>query len=354
VERENELLEQLASRPFDRTLRLVFADWLSERGDPRGEVIALAERGSLSLSERRRLARLIEDNARKWLGPLVELADAASCRFEGGFLSHLACQTPTSAEAWRRLADDVRLATVTSVTLPVGPESPDQGVFLRSPRLKEVKRLQATASAWGLLRAAPQPAFSLLDVAVSSWSVFRQELEVLAAVEAIRGARRLELVTSEFVNPLVVKEITDALLSQKGAWRHLHEVRLLPRFGVVEGAAHWLLGGAVQGWERWWRAGQRWSVEYGETLFSLERPEGRFTSLRIELSQHDELTGLGQRISVAASVLVQLGSAGLTSVEVVVPLGARLRASERDALRAAARRLGTVKVFAIGGVLLPP
>lgn len=354
MERENELLEQLTRRPFDRTLRLVFADWLSEQDDPRGEVIALSERGSLSLSERRRLARLTEENAKGWLGPLTELADPTSCRFQGGFLSHLACQTPSSPEVWRRLADDPRLATVISLVLPVGPESAAQAAFLRSPMLKSVKRVQATALGWGLLRAPPLPAFSLDDVAVSSWSVFRQELDVLSAVEVVRGAQRIELVTSEFVNPLVVREITDALLAQKGAWRHLHEVRLLPRFGVVEGAAHWLLGGATQAWERWWRAGERWSVEYGETLFCLERPEERFTSLRIELARHDELMGLGQRISVAASVLVQLGAAGLTSVEIGVPPGARLRASERDALRAAARRLGTVKALAIGGSLVPP
>jgi len=352
VDLETELLVQLAERPFDRALRLVFADWLSERADPRGEVIALAERGSLSLSERRRLARLTQEHGQQWLGPLVELAEVSLCRFEGGFLSHLVCQT-TSPELWREVALDPRLATVTSLVLPTGPESPAQAAFLRSPRLRGLRRLQASGPGWGLLGRPPAPAFTLEVVAVSSWSVFRQELEVLGTVDAIKAASRLELVTSEFVNPLVVKEIAEALFAQQGAWRSFAEVRLVPRFGVVEGAAHWLLSGATRGWERVWRGGACWSVDYGEVLFRLEREVGRFSSLRVDLAQRDELAGLGQRISVAASVLVQLAGAGLEAVEVVLPAAARLRGLERDALRAAVRRLGTVKRFAIGGAVVP-
>ena len=56
--READILTGLAERPFDRELRLVYADWLQEQGDPRGEVIALSERGDLSLTERRKVARL--------------------------------------------------------------------------------------------------------------------------------------------------------------------------------------------------------------------------------------------------------------------------------------------------------
>lgn len=354
MDRENELLRQLAERPFDRALRLVFADWLSERDDPRGEVITLTERGSLSLSERRRLARLTQEHAAAWLGPLSELAASSQCRFQGGFVSHLVCQTPSSPDLWRTLADEPRLATVTSLVLPSGPPCQEQGRFLCSPYLRELKRLQAGSPSWSQVGPRAGLAFTLEVAAVSSWGVFRQELEPMGTVEALAGVSRLDLVTSDFVNPVVVKDICESLQAQLSAWRRFREVRLLPRFGVVEGAAQWLASGAQRSWERAWRQGERWSVEYGETLFRLERVDGRFSSLLIDLAQHDDLQGLGQRISAAASVLVQLGGAGLQAVEIQVPGGTRLRASERDALRAAARRLGTIKSFSLGGVLVAP
>lgn len=38
---EDELLAAIVQAPDDDAPRLVFADWLSERGDPRGEQIAV-------------------------------------------------------------------------------------------------------------------------------------------------------------------------------------------------------------------------------------------------------------------------------------------------------------------------
>src|SRR5207248_10108910 len=36
-------LAAIAARPADRTARLVYADWLDEHGDPRGELIRIEE-----------------------------------------------------------------------------------------------------------------------------------------------------------------------------------------------------------------------------------------------------------------------------------------------------------------------
>lgn len=38
---EQAFLQAMQENPEDNTLRLVFADWLEERGDPRGELIRL-------------------------------------------------------------------------------------------------------------------------------------------------------------------------------------------------------------------------------------------------------------------------------------------------------------------------
>lgn len=353
MDRQDEFLHALAARPFDRALRLVYADWLLETGDPRGEVIALAERGSLSLSERRKVKGLIQEHFQAWLGPLKALADLSQTRCDGGFLSHLVCANPASRAVWLVAREDLRLATVRSLVLPAGPESAELGAFLRSPHLRSVTRLQAPATAWGLLTRGPPPAFSPQVLGVSSWGVFQGELEVLARLPAFPEVSRLDLVTSEFVNPVAVEELLGSLAAQAGVLRRFRELRLSARFGVVEGAAAWVRAGA-EALRKVWPGGERWSVEYGDAVFSLTRQGQRFAHLQVDLARQDELLGLSQRIATAASVVVQLAAAMLKTVEVVLPTGARLRASERDALRAAARRLGSVKGITIQGQELTP
>jgi uncharacterized protein (TIGR02996 family) len=357
-------LLQLAERPFDRSLRLVFADWLLEQGDPRGEVIALTSRGELSLTERRRVARLTEQHAAQWLGPLAAVADVATTRFEGGFLSTLVCRAPEREAVWSELAGDPRLASVTNLVLPTGREATGLQSFLEHPVLGHLKRLQAPAIVWSQLRRAPPRSFALEVAAVASWGVFSGELAPVLQVPTALAAKRLELVTSEFVNPLVSAEIRRALAQDPASateaahglsseLKPFDDLRLVARFGVVEGAVAWLLVGAVDvGVQRW--AGSRWSIEFGDGRFSVERQGERFSHLVIDLSHDDDAQGLGHRIATAASVLVQLSPAALESVEVVLPAHARLRPGERDALRAATRRLRTVKRFSLGGVELTP
>ena len=86
-----ELLAAIRAAPGDDRPRLVYADWLQERGDPRGEFIALqlASAGARS-SERdaraqRRELVLLRDHVRSWLGPIGDVAVLKRCRFVRGF-----------------------------------------------------------------------------------------------------------------------------------------------------------------------------------------------------------------------------------------------------------------------------
>jgi uncharacterized protein (TIGR02996 family) len=347
-----QFLLSLAERPFDRSLRLVFADWLLEQNDPRGEVIALSERGDLSLTERRRVHRLTELHAARWLGPLLPLADLPNTKFEGGFLSTLVCRAPDRESTWVSAAGDPRLSTVKSLVLPTGREASEAAVFLRHPRLVNVKRLQASSIAWSLLQLDPAPAFTLDTVAIASWGVFQGELTAVLTVPVAKRARQLELVTSEFVNPLVVAEIRRSL-AEEAVFSVFDDVRLAARFKVVERAVAWLIAASSDAPVNRWAA-DTWSIEFGDGVYSLTRDSERFSSLTVDLSHDDDQQGLGQRLATAASVLVQLGPAVLESVEVRLPEGARVRPSERDALRAATRRLRTVKRFSLGGMNLSP
>ena len=80
------LLAAIYAAPEDDGLRLVYADALLERGDPRGELIALQCRGELDRDQRRREKELLEVHGKAWLGDLAPIV-MGGYRFERGFLS---------------------------------------------------------------------------------------------------------------------------------------------------------------------------------------------------------------------------------------------------------------------------
>lgn len=91
-------LQQVLDHPDDDQLRLVYADVLSERGDPRGELIsvqcALMHRPD-DAALRLREAELLNANRREWFGPLEHFLrarnpeDASGYLVKGGFVHHV-------------------------------------------------------------------------------------------------------------------------------------------------------------------------------------------------------------------------------------------------------------------------
>ncbi len=97
----DDLLREVWAAPRDDGPRHVLADWLTERGDSRGELIALqlarAGRTADAASMRRERA-LLAEYGRAWMGPLEPVVISSSfVAFERGFL--VRCEV-----AWRRLA----------------------------------------------------------------------------------------------------------------------------------------------------------------------------------------------------------------------------------------------------------
>src|SRR5262245_50567842 len=87
-------VQAILDDPDDDSLRLIYADWLEERGDPRGEFIrvqyALADldihdprRPSLEARER----TLLRDNGANWAGLLPRLVDHFT--FRRGFVDEV-------------------------------------------------------------------------------------------------------------------------------------------------------------------------------------------------------------------------------------------------------------------------
>lgn len=357
MDREAQFLTQLAERPEDRSLRLVFADWLQEQGDPRGEVIALGARGELSLTEQRKIARLTTQHAAQWLGPLARVADLHRTRFVDGFLSELVA-APRPEVPWASLVGEPRLATVSSLVLPPSQDSAELAAFLKHPVLRGLQRLELGAHDWRALRFVDGAHCRPAHVVVSSWGTFTRELTALEQAQLFRGGRVLGLATTEFINGLVVEDVFRELTAQATQISWFETVVLSSRYGIFEGSAAWLL--KADEVARALPAVTSWGVEAGDVSFTRTLEAGRWGHLTVDLSLPE---GLGERqlapgqskstlevrLATAASVLVLLGPARMASVEVKLAKGARLRPQERNTLLVAARRWGSLERFVVQG-----
>ena len=79
------LLEAIYAAPDDDAPRIVYADWLGERGDVRGEFITLQLARGAGDEPSTREKALLHEHGRRWAGPLGALFDAHV--FERGFFA---------------------------------------------------------------------------------------------------------------------------------------------------------------------------------------------------------------------------------------------------------------------------
>src|SRR3954471_25092659 len=93
-------LRAIRDRPDEDLPRLIYADYLDERGDPRGEFIRLQiERPSLHFADPRRVElaererELLRRHEDEWLGPLS--AVVSSHEFRRGFVGYVMVMTDT-------------------------------------------------------------------------------------------------------------------------------------------------------------------------------------------------------------------------------------------------------------------
>jgi uncharacterized protein (TIGR02996 family) len=353
MQRELELLTQLAERPGDRSLRLVFSDWLSEQGDPRGEVIALGLQGGLSVTDRRRLERLTLKHGKAWLGPLAPLVDLSGCSWEAGFPVALKFKPGAPLAG---VADDPRLATVRSLEFPPARELPSLGAFLHSRTLAGLERLVCPVPVLEWFGRTPW-SFSPETLGASSFGTFDDEAvdleRLLGALAGLRRVRTLELETSEHLTRLVVHRLLRSVRDAGLLVRPFEALQLDARYAVIEGASEWLLQRQALSRHELPALGH-WGAAVLELKLGLVRGEGGFDTLRVDLSGGGDSRGLEARLAAAASCLVLLAPCGPRTVQVLLPPGGRLRPSERDALRAAARRLRTVVSLEVDGEPVTP
>ena len=173
---EHELLAAIAADPHDDVPRLVYADWLMERGDPKGELIALQcslartsaadEPCNAAALDRERA--LVEAHSGAWIAPLVELA-AGTYELRRGLVEHATLDLDVALEPLLAAAPLVRSVALRSQTLQRAPtaawsqlvalelldlcypdSASDVAALAASPHVTQLRRLQVTNAQLGL------------------------------------------------------------------------------------------------------------------------------------------------------------------------------------------------------------
>jgi uncharacterized protein (TIGR02996 family) len=136
-------LRAILDHPEEDGPRLVYADWLDEQGDPRGEFIQVqCQRARLRLNDRRRSALLKRERELLWaygIGWVEEVPDWArsGCHFDRGFVQWVRASAGDFTE---RAEELFRAAPITEATLrqPI----PDAAALFARPELARLRVLK--------------------------------------------------------------------------------------------------------------------------------------------------------------------------------------------------------------------
>jgi uncharacterized protein (TIGR02996 family) len=351
---EDELFTRLAQRPFDDDLRSIIADWWSEQGDPRGEVVAASHRGDLKLSERRRVRQLVEKHSRGWLGPLRPIADPAASTFVGGFLDSLVLNAAARSVSLNALSNEPRLATVRALDVSVMRKSQPLSTFLRQPALRSLRSVVAGPAGLQALEGEPVP-FTLSTLGVSDHGFFEDALVPLKKHVVAQRTPTWSLVSPLLLASDHARELFACLRPQLDVVARVPELRLVARYGVFEGFATWLCRPAEEHevLQARWPRGERWGVDSPLMSVTLHRDEHeRWPRLDVEMSGEGMLE-LDHQMAKLTSLLVLLRRAELTEVHVALPRRATATREHLMNLKLAARRLRGVSVTVGGEVVAP-
>jgi uncharacterized protein (TIGR02996 family) len=139
-----ELFAAVYANPDDDNARSVLADLLQQKGDPRGEFIALQLAGAHApgaKARRGREAELLRSHAREWLGPLEPAILKSGLKYERGFLSKCGVKEP-GAVIGDRILEAKEWATITELDTSSWPAAADSAAT-RMPVLRTLVGVKA-------------------------------------------------------------------------------------------------------------------------------------------------------------------------------------------------------------------
>lgn len=254
---EAALLADVYAHPDEDGPRLVYADFLEEKGDPRAELIQL-QCAAPSPAHDKRVRALLDKHGKQWLGPLAPVI-GAKFEFRRGFLAKAVVKFKNAVEA-ERFGNDPAWATV---------EELEWSVFNLPPRGQE-DAVRFIGPAMKSLRVARDASPKLLLAAAAPWKI--EELQV--SVEDLDQFR--DLVVSPLLPALRLLHVD---YEAAPSWLEgMVDVR--PRTLVVEGTEH--------SHAQWVAAVERTSIERLDLLDEANRwifrrgEDGALTQLTIE------------------------------------------------------------------------
>jgi uncharacterized protein (TIGR02996 family) len=261
-------LQEIAAAPDDDAPRLVYADWLEERGDPRGEFIRIQcelarfdglQFGGLLEPDSDLVVReadLLRDNEARWLGPLSEFCQR--CTFRRGFVEYVEISAASFVEHCERLFAEhpIRSASFRVVTgdlsrlascrllarlsgISIGShwiDHADLESLLASPHFPRLTKLVMLGCDLGDAAArliATSPGLDRLEVLDLSRNAVRND-----GVSAIASSPHLARLKALLLNTNTIRLLGARSLAQSPYLQHLRYVDLrnnpIPQRGIDE------------------------------------------------------------------------------------------------------------------------
>ncbi len=225
-----EFLAALYAAPDDDDLRRVYADFLTERGDPRGELLA-AQLSADSTPERARRAQaLLDAHGAAWAGPLDGWLETKRRAFERGFLARGRIAT-LQPERVAEVFAAREWSTLRTLTFPYSLWD-SLGAILASPALRGLRTIHdlpsSSLAAVGQARVAGHlPHLEELSLDARTFDL----VDRATLGSALAGLRRL---TVTFARP----DILDALVAT-GVFERLEEFTVATGQGEEPLAEWW-------------------------------------------------------------------------------------------------------------------
>jgi len=234
VTTEAALLAAIAANLDDDAPRLVYADWLAERGDPRGELMQLQVSLSTMLEEderrkptEKRVKEILEENGAKWLGRLVELRrHGIEYGFERGVIGTVSGPGAVLAKHAAKILEAAPLLTRVQVVAV----DKDVTGLVGSPLAARIRSLRIGSGSGRIagLAELALPELRVLDL--DGIAIGPEDLALLDAphLQAVRIAMcRLN------------KGVVEAFARVRGPLRRLElpSAHFGPRFGQIAGAS---------------------------------------------------------------------------------------------------------------------
>jgi uncharacterized protein (TIGR02996 family) len=240
MNQEDAFLEAICEEPDDDTVRLIFADWLEERGDPRGEFIriqcavaAMPEEDERRKTLEDRAEQLLRQHRPRWVGALS--SRVAEYVFRCGFVEEITVSAAALITHGRDLLRHHPIRTVRVGSLAMLPDTPTHpgqyGVsdFLRLPCLDRLAALHLGGQGLGdqrvraLAETARLTGLRLLDLENNGLTI--------ASVHALAASPHLPRLAALLLNrnpldSLGVQALAGSSLAARLTWLELDQTRL--------------------------------------------------------------------------------------------------------------------------------